>query len=270
MTIGDKPTIHAVFNMSAAESIRQAFSQIGRHELVLGFPDNLSFGPIDPPSARLRHVWIENELGVDFEEVVQTADRFWAETASSAALPVAWMSTLDAAEYCGFLEFVRRRGDAPFRVVIFTGFEYAGNGETIIAAASLGLVPPDQIVEARLFDHEKELRPDEIEAFLEMWRRLRQENAPLRVVDGTGLVSAPITHFDDAIVSCASGDWQKGTSLVATTMSQLSARPLDRAPSDLLLWARVRALGEAGILETTGDGIEMWSTLVRRSQEPSR
>ncbi|MBY6240434.1 DUF3658 domain-containing protein [Methylosinus sp. Sm6] len=270
MTIGDKPSTHVIFNMSAAGSVRQAFSRIGRHEHVLGFPDNLSFGPIDPPSARLRHAWIENELGLDFGEVIQMADQFWAEAASSAALPVVWVSRLDAAEYSGFLEFVWRRGAAPFRVIVFTGLEYANNGGTIIAAASLGLVPPDHIVEARLFDRQKVLRPDKIEVFREMWRRLRQENAPLRVVDETGLVSAPITHFDDAIVSCTSCDWQKGALVVATTMSKLNARPLDRWPSDLLLWARVRALGEAGILEITGDGTEMRSTLVRRSEAPPR
>jgi len=76
MMMGDGPTIHLVFGMAAAGSVRQAFSRIGRHERVLGFPDDLSFGPIDPPSARLRQAWVENELGWDFEEIVQMADQF--------------------------------------------------------------------------------------------------------------------------------------------------------------------------------------------------
>ncbi len=266
MTMGDKPTVHVVFNMSAAGSIRQAFSRVGRNERVLGFPDDLSFGPIDPPSARLRQAWSKNELGCDFEDVVQMADPFWAEATSPATLPVAWVSRRNAAEYSGFLEFVWRQGDAPFRVVDFAGLEYTGLGGGVLAAESLGLLSPDQIVEAQLWDQQRALRPDEIGAFREVWRRLRQENAPLRVVDETGLVSAPITRFDDAIVSCASSDWQKGARLVGTTMGELIDRPPSQCPSDLVLWARVRALGEAGVLEIAGDGSEMHGTFVRRNQ----
>jgi len=265
MTIGDKPTLHVVFNMSAAGGVRQALSRVGRNERVLGFPDDLSFGPINPPSARSRQSWVENELGYDFDEVVQMADQFWVEAMSPGALPIAWVSRHNAAEYSAFLEFVWRQGDSPFGVVDFTGIEYADKGAPLIAARSLGLVPPDQIVEARLFDQQKALRPSEIGAFRDVWRRLRQENAPLRVVDETGLVSAPITHFDDAIVSLASGDWQNGARLVGTTIGNLIEHPPYQCPSDIVLWGRLRALGEAGVLEISGDPSEMRGALARRN-----
>jgi len=265
MTIGDKPTLHVVFNMSAAGGVRQALSWVGRNERVLGFPDDLSFGPINPPSAPSRQSWVENELGYDFDEVAQMAEQFWAEATSAATLPLAWVSRYNAAEYSGFLEFVWRKGDAPFRVVDFTGIEYANNGGPLIAARSLGLVPPDQIVGARLFDQQRALRPSEIEAFRDVWRRLRQENAPLRVVDGTALVSAPITHFDDAVFSCAGSDWQKGARLVGATMMKLIDHPPYQCPSDIVLWGRVRALDEAGVLEISGDPSEMRGALVRRN-----
>lgn len=269
MTMDGKPTVHVVFNMSAAGAIRQAFGQVGRNESVLGFPDDLSFGPIDPPSARLRQAWVENELSHDFEEVVQMADQFWADATSPSAFPVAWVSRRDAAEYCGFLEFVWRKGDAPFGVVDFAGLEYTGQGR-LLAAESLGLLSPDQILGARLFEQQKVLRPDEIEVFRDVWHRLRRENAPLRVVDEMGLASAPISRFDDAIVSCASSDWQKGARLVGMAIGELIEHPPNQCPSDLVLWSRVRALGEAGILEIAGDGSEMRSTLVRRSEAAPR
>ena len=48
------------------------------------------------------------------------------------------------------------------------------------------------------------------------------------------------------------------------TMTALANGPLDRAPSDLVLWARVCALVDAGTVEMNGDGSEMRSTEVRR------
>ena len=256
-------SVHVVFGMSAAGSVRNAFSRIGCGEPVLGFPDDLSFGPINPPSAHLRQAWVGKELGYEFGEVVEMADHFWAHATSTAALPVAWVSRRDAAEYCGFLEFVWRRGDAPFRVVDFGGLEYTGRAR-MLAAESLGLLSPDEIVAAGLLDQQKALRPDEIDAFRKIWRRLRHENAPLRVVDETGLVSAPIDRFDTAILSCASGDWQKGGRLVGTTIEKLIDHPPHQCPSDFVLWGRVRALGAAGVLEITGDPSEMRGTMVRR------
>ena len=256
-------SVHVVFSMSAAGSVRQAFSRIGCSEPVLGFPDDLSFGPINPPSAHLRQAWVGNELGWDFEEVAKMADRFWAEATATAALPVAWVSRRDATEYCGFLEFVWRRGGSPFRVVDFAGLDYTGRAR-MLAAESLSLLSPDEIVAARLLEQQKTLRPEEIDAFREIWRRLRHENAPLRVVDETGLASAPIDRFDDAILSCASDDWQKGARLVGTTIEKLIDHPPHQCPSDLVLWGRVRALGAAGVLEITGNPSEMRGVMVRR------
>jgi uncharacterized protein DUF3658/uncharacterized protein DUF1835 len=265
VTIGDKPTIHVVFTMSAAASIRQAFEQIGRRERVIGLPDNLGFGPIDAPNGVSRQEWVGHWLGYDWDEVVQMTALFWAEATSRETFPVAWMSRGDAGEYAGFLEFIWRMAGAPFRVVDATGVEVAqshGRPGSLVASC-LSLLNPTQIVEARLHDQQRALPSEEIAGYREKWRKLRAENAPIRVVDENGLVSAPITHFDAVILSCVSDDWQKGARVAGTTMGKLMDTPFDRCPSDLILWARVCALGDDGILEIAGGQSEMRGALVR-------
>jgi hypothetical protein len=270
MKVDGKPTIHVVFTMSAGGSIRRAFEQMGRREKVIGLPDNLSFGPIDALSGSSRQEWVDHWLGCDWDEVVQMTELFWTEATSPDTFPVAWVSRGDAPEYSGFLEFIRRLGEAPFQVVDVTGAEIARPaGRPGWLLSSLSVVSPAQIAEARLQDRQKPLQSGEVEDYRQKWRKLRAENAPIRVVDKNGLVSAPITHFDTVILSCVSDEQQKGARVVGTAMAELLEPPFYQCPSDLVLWARVRALGEAGVLKITGDQSEMRGAFVRRNPTQS-
>lgn len=226
--MGAKPTIHIVFTMSSAGGVRLALDKVGCAERVIGFPDNLSFGPINPPSASLRQQWVERSLGYDWDEVVSMGDLFWAEATSLDTFPVAWWSRHDAKEYSGFLEFVWRMADAPFRVVDAT-VAIARHGQPgTYALSSLSLANPTQIEEAHLPDRQRMLQGHEIEDYRAKWLRLRGENAPLRIVDETGLVSAPFSYFDDVVLSSASAEWQKGSRVVGNAMAMLMDRPLDQ------------------------------------------
>ena len=270
MNADARPAVHVVFNMSAAASIRQALERLDCRERIIGLMDDLSFGPIDPPSVSLRKAWIETSLVFDLEEVVEMADLFWAEATSADILPVAWVCRRNAEEYAGFLEFIWRKGDAPFRVIDVTNIQFAKrNRSGTFHAQSLGLLNREQIIDARLLHRQATLAADEIEGCREIWRRLRKENAPLRIVDETGLVSAPITYFDDDLVSCATDEWQKGPRIVGETMVKLWETPLDQCPRDMVLWSRVCALGEAGALEISGDAPKINACLVRRRHTPS-
>lgn len=269
MDVNAPPTVHVVFNISAAGSIRQALEQIGRRERVIGLPDNLSFGPLDTPSARVRWEWAEEWLNCEYEEVANMADLFWAEAISPAILPTAWVCRHNAAEYAGFLEFVWRKAGAPFRVVDATGQKFAslGRPETLVAR-SLGVVRREEIFEARLPDRQTTLRAEEIESYRATWRRLRKENAALRVIDDTGLVSAPITYFDAALVSCVTAEWSKAARVVGAAMAKLWESPHGDSPSDMLLWARVLALADADTLDICGDDLDIQKTLVRQRPAP--
>jgi Protein of unknown function len=52
-----------------------------------------------------------------------------------------------------------------------------------------------------------------------LWRQLRIENAPLRVIDGDELVSAPLSFFDSLLMSYVTDNWQKVARIVGNTMT---------------------------------------------------
>lgn len=264
-----KPPIHVIFGRSAAGEIRKALAQSGRRERVIGQADNLSFGPINPPSASLRQEWAEREFAFDYDVIAQMDDPFWAEAISSDFSPVAWVCLYNAMEHAGFLEFVWRMGDSPFEVIDATGIEAQWNAKPFMIP-SLGVMPAEQIIEAGLIGRQTALHPNVVEDYRKVWRRLRVENAPLRVVDGDKLVSAPITQFDKVVLSSVNAEWLKGALVVGYAMDHLmNKRPVGESTSDLLLWSRVCALAEEGVLEFSGNQTNLHDTFVRRSRSPA-
>lgn len=256
--------VHIAFGKSAAHDIRKALAAIGHAERVIGLPDNLSWGPIGS-STGVRQTWFNENLDWDWEEVIQETETFWEEATSPRRQPVAWVSRHCAMEHAGFLEFVWRMGDAPFEVVDVTGLSIVSTrtGQPY-PFASLGVAPALDIAGARLHERRAFLPAAAISAYREAWRRLRAEDAALRVIDGSELVSATIDHFDDAILSSATDEWQKAAVIVGGTMWDLITKPIPQYVGDILIWSRVRALMASGALESEGDDTEMHRCVVRR------
>ena len=68
----------------------------------------------------------------------------------------------------------------------------------VFSPSAAGCVRPEEIVDNGVWDRAQPLDAAARERYHGHWRRLRAENAPLRVVDAEGLRSAPITFFDRA------------------------------------------------------------------------
>ena len=98
------------------------------------------------------------------------------------------------------------------------------------------------------------------------WRRLRAENAPLRLVDGDKLVSAPITHFDDLVLSFVDADWKKGARIVGYSMMELS----DREPVDVYKRQAPLAKGETRWMATAGEGKPAPKSAATPEQKPGK
>ena len=267
MPQNQKPVVHVVFGLSAAGSLREAIEQLGLDQTVIGLPDDLSFGPIDQPAAGPRIEWIGETLGYDgFEEWEEPIDLFWKQATDSGVLPVAWVCRRCASEYSGFLEFVRRIGDQPFRVVDITGIEFARPteppGTQTWIAPRFGHVGAGLMIDAGLIDRQTTLSETEIEAYRAMWARLRAENAAFRVVTDQGLFSAPITHFDEVIRSSVTSDWRTCARVVHSALGKLSDGNFYQC-GDLVLWSRVTTLVDEGVLEMQGDAMWMNKSSVR-------
>jgi hypothetical protein len=86
-----------------------------------------------------------------------------------------------------FLEWLWRLGERPCQVIDLTDMPVGSRRR----AFSLSLLHPDEITQNGIPHRAERLGPTIREQCRSLWRRLRAENAPLRVVKADGLQSAP-------------------------------------------------------------------------------
>ncbi|WP_316160502.1 DUF3658 domain-containing protein [Bradyrhizobium sp. SZCCHNRI20481] len=257
--------LHVVFNMSAAATLRAALQQAGRDERVIGLADSLSFGPIAPPDPALRTAWVDQELEVSgWDEVGGQAIAFWDEALSHHSRRIAWLTRRSTQEYAGFLELLWRLGDEPIEIVDFTdavvraGDNGAPNPHQVF---SLGELKSSIISDNQLWSFRQDLTSDIRDACRGQWARLRAENAPFRILRDGELVSAPITHFDPLLLSCATAEWKKTARIIGEALCETCTDGMQTG--HLQLFARVRALVAAARLEYRGDLLHMHRSELR-------
>jgi Protein of unknown function len=160
-------------------------------------------------------------------------------------------------EYAGFLDWLWHRGDTPCDLVDLSDvrISYPGDdGSTLqkTLLVSLGLLSPDTIAHNRLWDLAEPLRATERLRYRKLWDQLLSENAPLRVLDGDKLVSAPMTFFDDMLVSLITEDWQKATRIIGMAIAHEMDEEVLQS-NDAFLASRLNAMGKDARLEVRGD-----------------
>jgi uncharacterized protein DUF3658/uncharacterized protein DUF1835 len=242
--------LHIVVGHSAGGCLRQAVRQARLKAQVIAIGDDFSIGPIDPPDPKLRAAWAERELGFTPDEGswVAKASTFSDSALSASGPRVIWVMRRAAHEYAGFLELLWRLGDEAVEVVDLTDVEIEWGNGTREPLRSTGELHPDRIRENALWNRATPLAPAVRARYREMWRKLRAENAPFRVVADQDLVSAPISFFDELLMSCAGTEWQKTAHVLGDAISKY-----DGSVGDLVLLGRVRSLVAAGSLEARGD-----------------
>jgi hypothetical protein len=250
---------HILFSETAAHSLSEALQIAGRADRVITLPDDLSVGPINPPNPVTRDDWIHRELGDDLTDEhrpIDQVDAFWAEALTATARRIVWVSKRSAPEYAGFLEFVRRLEDAPCDVIEFDRQQltYRAHDGTLRRNLLLGLgeLTPEHFTETRYWERAVPLDAAARERYRANWARLREENAPLRILDDGGLVSAPITYFDDLLISCAIDRWRKSARVIGEALMSFIDGPFHQV-GEFVLIARLRALARSGRLESKGD-----------------
>ena len=172
-------------------------------------------------------------------------------------------------EYAGFLEWLWRLGDERCDLVDLTDVTISYDPEDgpprQRLAYGLGMLAPETICEQKLWDLAEPLDATARAQHLDLWRQLRSENAPLRVIEGRKLVSAPMSFFDSLLISFATNNWQRVARIVGQSLGSGmdDSLPVD----DLLLRARISAMVESGRLEIRGRSAhDIFDSEVRLSQ----
>src|SRR5215470_19189382 len=238
--------LQIVFSHSARGSLNKALYDAGRNDRVVCNFDNLALGPINSPDPQTRFHWMEDELRcTGWEWVHAKEEAFWKAALAEDVRRVAWLSRRSAPEYCGFLEWLWRLGALPCEVIDLTDMPVGSHRR----AFSLSLLKAEEIASNRLWDRAVPLNVAARERHHGLWRQLRAENAPLRVVDAEGLRSAPITFFDQQLLSFAKPTWQKPARIIGEVVAEWVGPPTEPyfQAGDGILAARVFALVEAGV-----------------------
>jgi Protein of unknown function/Domain of unknown function (DUF1835) len=259
--------LHITFTESGAGFLRRALRQIGVRQPVVAFPDDLSFGPIDPPDPVERSAWTAANLRQPgdrlsprqklppmppvlggWPSLAEATKEFWSLALAAEASTV-WLTRRVPAEYCGFLAWAERAGTKKYNVVDVTDAMSSGERRLIFSIAHVG--PSDLDYEGMLASAAP-LEPQVREAHLRLWKTLRSENAALRVLVNAELVSAPISFFDDLLLSCVHKDWQLATRLAGEASAATWGEHSRQGDMEIMM-ARLFALVEARRVEFKGD-----------------
>ena len=261
-----KPILHILFDRSAASILATALNSVGRSDSIIALSDDLSFGPIKPLETEARFNWVQEILNDKKYELDET-ENFWKQSRSNSIHRIVWFSKRVACEYAGFLEWVRRFGDLQFRIVNMSSIIVPRTGERdatlrMRLPASLSLLTPDQVANYRLFELSKPPLQVDINKYRVLWNRLRDENAQLRVLNGMKLHSAPISFFDNDLLSNVSMDWQESARVVGETMVSFFQRSIYQT-DELLLFSRIAILAQSGLIDIRGRLDDIRSAEVR-------
>lgn len=104
---------------------------------------------------------------------------------------------------------------------------------------------------------EFEVDPDE-------WKRLSEENAAVRILEGgKKLAGKEVSFYDDEILKNITADWQKATRVLSNTLHRMKIKT-----GDVFIMWRMKQLIGKGKIETMGDVAGGWKEFdVRRSGE---
>ena len=113
-------------------------------------------------------------------------------------------------------------------------------------------------IQPREFTKAKKLaRPvtlSEIEIDPDEWRKLTEENAVVRILEGGKKISGKEDSFyDSEILKNITGEWQKATRVLSNTLNRMKIKT-----GDIFLMWRMKQLIADGKIEITGDSSKAW------------
>lgn len=126
--------------------------------------------------------------------------------------------------------------------------------------STVGEVSPDLL--AYFYQRRRLLTDGEQDALAADWARLRRENTPLRTLVDGSVQSVPADYYDDVILSCVPEE--EDCAALTVGRSIIALDKTGNRVSDMLVFARIRALGAAGRLAVVRDGATYRDMTIRK------
>lgn len=115
------------------------------------------------------------------------------------------------------------------------------------------------------YKRRRQLTETEQAALLTEWKRMQEENAPLRTMVDGKVQSVSEDYYDEIILSCVPEEKSRAALTVGRALGKLDLETGNRV-SDMLIFSRVRALGAAGRLTVVQDGATYRDMVIRKNR----
>ena len=266
-----EPVLHITFGMYCDTPLREALKLARRHDCVVRLWDDLSLGPIDPPEPAARSTWAREEFGLyaHHRHIFAAKNNAWNAALSIPGRRIAWVARRMAYEYCGFLEWLSRLGNAPCKIVdlhdVTLDWHMSDGTVERGEVPSVSHIHAEHIRDNAFWDLARPLSAQERQEYLALWHKLRAENAPLRVLNGGALVSAPISYYDDLVLADTVESFRKVARILGSALGWGRGTPRANL---YVFHARINKLVQAGVLEAKGNTAQMRYSEVRRVRTP--
>jgi hypothetical protein len=253
-------TLHIAPGDSAGGSLIRAVRDAGRDDEVLPFLDDLSCGPIKSDEPSVRAMWWARFY--EASEVDATLRRFWDRVDATDDRLVVWFGRHSAREVAFFLAWADRLGDRTYSIIDVTGRRLPvrrRDGSVTLSrpVQSVSILQADAL--KLLLGQEQPVAAQDRDESRRHWRRLRDQNAPFRIVTEAGLVSTSVDHSDPLLLARTAPEWQTVACVISDTIGYNSESYFQIG--DLMLQARVAALVDEGRLIADGDPWKMASRI---------
>ena len=259
--------IHIVFNESEVDLMNKVIEiDPELSGTVIQIKDEFGVGPIadldseEGWNARLEW-WRENLKGSPYKEdlagsfddrvTVSNLRKMMDENENEQVW--IWMGQ-NQHDVTGYFWLMRQLKDYQGRVMVLylNNLPFINEKGQIFYPSWLHEIQPKEFVKAKKLARpitlsEFEVDPDE-------WKRLSEENATVRILEGgKKIVGKDITFYDSEILKNVTKEWQRATKVLTNTLHRMKIKT-----GDLFLMGRMKELAREGKIEVLGDMEKGW------------
>jgi len=150
------------------------------------------------------------------------------------------------------------------QVLFLNNLPFLNEKGSVFYPGRLSEIPPTEFRKAKKLA--RPVTPSEFELDTEEWRRLREEDAPVRILEGAKkIIGKDVTYYDKDLLAGLGPNWQKAGRVLANTMHRMKPKV-----SEEFLATRLRELVASGTLQANGDaGTEIKLAGADRRAEPA-
>lgn len=157
-------------------------------------------------------------------------------------------------DVCGYYWLISQLMEYQGRVVVlyFNNLPFINEKGQIFYPAVLHEIQPKEFIKAKKLNRKVTLSEFEVDP--DEWRKLCNENALVRILEGgKKIVSKDEDFYDKDILAGLSNEWQRGNKAMHNILGKMKIKT-----GDLFLLWRMKKLAEQGKLEINGDTSKNW------------